>query len=103
MLRPSSISILLLGLLPQLTAAAQILKTSGFSTCLADSTITVQNVDIEYNNDNKTVTFNVAGTSTKVQNVTAQLNVYVHLLARTNLLKTITLAASSWKLSRDYC
>ena len=74
MLRPS-ISLLLLGALSARVLADQILKTSGFSTCLAGSDITVQNVDIEYNNDNKTVTFNVAGTSTKVQNVTAQLNV----------------------------
>lgn len=79
MLRPIStlftFSLLFLGTLPGRVLADQILKTSGFSTCLDSSNITVQNLDIEYNNDDKTVTFNVAGTSTSVQNVTAQLNV----------------------------
>lgn len=55
--------------------AEDILKTVGFSTCNVDSTITVQRVDISYNNDNKTVIFDVAGTNTLVQNVTAVLNV----------------------------
>lgn len=55
--------------------ADNILSTSGFTTCHADSTIIVQKVNISYNNDNKTVTFDVAGTSTRVQNVTAVLNV----------------------------
>ncbi|KAH8815330.1 hypothetical protein F5884DRAFT_173895 [Xylogone sp. PMI_703] len=79
MLRPtsalSSFSLLLLGTLPARVLADQILQTTGFSSCLAGSTITVQNVNVEYNNDQKTVSFNVAGTSTQVQNVTAQLNV----------------------------
>lgn len=44
---------LLLQILPSQVLADQILKTSGFSTCLANSPITVKNVDIEYNNDNK--------------------------------------------------
>lgn len=74
MLRPL-ISLLLLGTLPARGLAAQILKTSGFSTCLASADITVQNVDIEYDNDDKTVTFNVAGTSASIMNVTAVLNV----------------------------
>jgi len=33
------------------------------------------NVDVSYNNDDKTVSFNVAGTSEQTMNVTAQLNV----------------------------
>lgn len=52
-----------------------VLVTSGFSTCDQNSTVTVQRANIKYNNDNKTVTFDVAGTSTRVQNVTAMLNV----------------------------
>ncbi|KIN04193.1 hypothetical protein OIDMADRAFT_178248 [Oidiodendron maius Zn] len=67
--------VLLLDTFPSGVLADQILKTSGFSTCLSNSPITVQKVDIEYNNDNKTVSFNVAGTSTQTMNVTAQLNV----------------------------
>jgi hypothetical protein len=67
----SPITLLLLGTV----AGEQILKTSGFSTCASNSDITIQNVDIQYNNDDKTVTFNVAGTSTKEMKVTAVLNV----------------------------
>jgi hypothetical protein len=92
MVRPrlfSAISLLLLSLPEGL--ADQILKTSGFSTCLSGSNITVQNLDIQYNADTMQVTFNVAGTSeynpniyvslltaipgATSQNVTAQLNV----------------------------
>ena len=66
---------LLLGALPGRALAAQILTTSGFSTCLTNSDITVQKLDITYDNDAKTVTFDVAGSSAKVMNVTAVLNV----------------------------
>ncbi|KAJ3577881.1 hypothetical protein NPX13_g2687 [Xylaria arbuscula] len=52
-----------------------ILVTSGFTNCNNNSDITVDNVDIRYNNADKTVTFNVAGTSAKEQNVTAKLTV----------------------------
>ncbi|KAI0423184.1 hypothetical protein F5X98DRAFT_6081 [Xylaria grammica] len=52
-----------------------ILVTSGFNNCNNNSDITVDNVDIKYNNADKTVTFNVAGTSSKEQNVTAWLTV----------------------------
>ena len=52
-----------------------ILQTTGFSSCNQNSTVSVQRVNISYNNANKTVTFDVKGTSTRVQNVTAILNV----------------------------
>jgi hypothetical protein len=52
-----------------------VLETTGFSSCNTNASVSVQKVDIKYNNDNKTVTFNVAGSSNKVQNVTAILNV----------------------------
>jgi hypothetical protein len=68
-------SLLAFGTLPPIVVGTQILKTSGFSTCLDNSNLTVNNVDIEYNNDNKTVSFNVAGSSTVSMNVTAVLNV----------------------------
>ncbi|WYZ34451.1 hypothetical protein EsH8_I_000727 [Colletotrichum jinshuiense] len=57
------------------TLADSVLKTSSFTTCGNETAITVQKIDIQYNNDNKTVTFDVAGTSSKVQNVTAVLDV----------------------------
>ncbi|KAI1180677.1 TRP-domain-containing protein [Nemania sp. FL0916] len=52
-----------------------ILVTSGFDNCGNNSDIKVDNVDIKYNNADKTVTFNVAGSSAKEQNVTAKLTV----------------------------
>jgi hypothetical protein len=55
-----------------------ILVTSGFDNCNNNnnnSGITVDNVNIKYNNADKTVSFNVAGTSAKEQNVTAKLSV----------------------------
>jgi hypothetical protein len=52
-----------------------ILQTIGFNNCGNGSTVSVQKVDIRYNNDNKTVTFDVAGSSSRTQNVTAVLNV----------------------------
>ncbi|KAK2009977.1 TRP-domain-containing protein [Colletotrichum eremochloae] len=57
------------------TLADSILKTTSFTTCGNDTAVTVQKVDIQYNNDDKTVTFDVAGTSAKSQNVTAILDV----------------------------
>lgn len=54
---------------------SQILQTSGFTNCDTNASISVQKVNIQYNNDDQTVLFNVAGTSTTEQNVTAVLNV----------------------------
>ncbi|KAI0403761.1 TRP-domain-containing protein [Xylaria palmicola] len=52
-----------------------VLVTSGFNNCNNNSDIKVDKVDIKYNNADKTVTFDVAGTSAKEQNVTAKLTV----------------------------
>jgi hypothetical protein len=52
-----------------------VLETVGFSSCNTNASVSVQKVDIRYNNDDKTVSFDVAGSSNKVQNVTAVLNV----------------------------
>ncbi|RYP26456.1 hypothetical protein DL767_008018 [Monosporascus sp. MG133] len=51
----------------------QVLVTGGFSNCESDKSIMVQKVDMSYDNDAKLVTFDVAGTSKTVQNVTATL------------------------------
>lgn len=56
-------------------AGADILQTIGFSNCGPNANIQVQRVDIKYNNENKTVSFDVAGSSSRIQNVTAVLNV----------------------------
>lgn len=55
--------------------AADILKTSGFTNCEQDSSIQVNNVNIEYDKTTETVTFDVSGTSTEKQKVMASLNV----------------------------
>lgn len=67
--------ILVFGALPVRVFSADILKTSGFTSCLDGSTIQVTNLNIEYNRAKGSVTFDVAGTSAKVQNVTASLTV----------------------------
>ncbi|KAG8165407.1 hypothetical protein KVR01_005682 [Diaporthe batatas] len=55
--------------------AADVLRTSGFTNCQQDSAIQVKKVDIEYNKAAGTVTFDVAGSSSKEQKVMAKLNV----------------------------
>ncbi|KAF7949492.1 uncharacterized protein EAE97_003001 [Botrytis byssoidea] len=79
MLRPistlSTLSLALIGTLPGRVLAAQTLTTTGYTSCLADSNISVQKMAVTYDNDAKTVTFDVAGSSTKSQNVTAEINV----------------------------
>lgn len=55
--------------------AIDILETVGFSNCNTNANVSVQRVDIKYNNADKTVSFDVAGTSNVEQNVTAILNV----------------------------
>ena len=56
--------------------AADILETIGFSSCQNGSaTVEVERVNIEYNNENQTVIFDIRGTSNKEQNVTAELSI----------------------------
>ncbi|KAJ1333299.1 Transient receptor potential (TRP) ion channel [Microdochium nivale] len=61
-------------LVAQVTAD-DILTTSGFTNCNSTSDISVDKVDVSYNAAAKTVTFDLAGSSNKVQNVTATLRV----------------------------
>ena len=65
----------ILGLLPLGSVATDVLQTSGFTSCLDSSAIKVDQLDIKFDRSTKLVTFNVAGTSEKVQNVTAALTV----------------------------
>lgn len=54
--------------------ATDILKTNGFSDCNnGSSTLKVNNVDISFDRSTNNVDFDVSGTSSKVQNVTAEL------------------------------
>ncbi|KAI1134379.1 TRP-domain-containing protein [Hypoxylon sp. FL0543] len=52
-----------------------LLVTNGFNNCEDNSEIKVEKVNISYNNADKVVIFDVAGTSSKQQNVTATLSV----------------------------
>ena len=53
--------------------AADVLKTNGFSECSNNATVKVNRMNVEYDKDTKVVTFDVSGTSTEEQNVTASL------------------------------
>ncbi|CAI4213737.1 unnamed protein product [Parascedosporium putredinis] len=56
--------------------AVDILETVSFSSCAnSTSTVQVQRINIQYNKENQTVTFDVQGSSSRIQNVTAELKV----------------------------
>ena|SRR5947209_1448720 len=52
-----------------------ILRTNGFSDCSNNSTITVNNVDLQFDRSTNLLTFDVSGSSAKSQQVTATLTV----------------------------
>jgi hypothetical protein len=54
---------------------SDILSTSGFSDCGNGSTITVHNLDLQFDRSTNLLTFDVSGTSSKSQAVTATLTV----------------------------
>ena len=58
--------------------AADIISTDGFSNCGGDSSIQVQNVDISFDRSSNKIKFNVAGMSSKSQEVTASLIVQAY-------------------------
>jgi ML-like domain len=60
-------------LLPSVLGA-DILKTDGFTNCNnGNSTINVKNVDIQFDRNTNEITFDVAGSSSREQDVTAEL------------------------------
>jgi len=59
--------------LPLSVLGADVLSTNSFSTCLDNSAIRVDKLDVSYNKNTRKITFNVAGESTEAQNVTAKL------------------------------
>ena len=67
--------IIILGTLPAIVLANDILKTQGFTTCLDNSTITVTNLDIQYDRSAGAITFDVGGASSQTQEVMASLTV----------------------------
>lgn len=64
-----------LGALSARVLGTDVLRTKGFSSCLDNSTIKVNNLNVQYDRSAGVVTFDVGGTSTKSQNVTASLTV----------------------------
>ncbi len=67
--------VLLLTALPVTVLGGDLLQTSGFTTCLEKSSITVEKLKVQYDRSVNRVTFDVAGSSSKVQNVKASLTV----------------------------
>ncbi|KAK6437214.1 hypothetical protein LTR95_006588 [Oleoguttula sp. CCFEE 5521] len=63
---------ILLGL-PATVFAANTLTSNGYSECLSNATIKATALDVTYDRDTRVVKFNVAGSSTIEQNVTANL------------------------------
>ncbi|KAJ5668782.1 hypothetical protein N7462_009852 [Penicillium macrosclerotiorum] len=68
-----------LGVLPS-ALATDTLSTQGFSLCETDTAIKVQDLDITYTRSTRELVFDLAGTNSKEQNVTATLtvNAYGH-------------------------
>ena len=56
-------------------SANDVLETTGFTTCMPNSDVTVTALNIQYDRTTQLITFDVAGTSSKVENVTAALYV----------------------------
>ncbi|KAJ5298694.1 ATP-dependent RNA helicase dbp3 [Penicillium atrosanguineum] len=73
-MRKSIWALLGLAFVPQVLAA-DTLSTDGFGLCMTDSDITVTNLDVTYTRSTKEVVFDLAGTNSKEQNVTANLKV----------------------------
>ena len=65
--------LLLFGYLVSKTLAGNVLSSSGFTSCLPNSTVTVNTANVQYDRTSGVVDFDVAGTSSKEQNVTASL------------------------------
>ena len=63
------------GALSSTTYANDILRTSGFTTCIDDAEIKVNALNIQFDRSTKQITFDVGGSSAKAQNVTASMSV----------------------------
>lgn len=64
--------------LPTQLLAADTLSTTGLSSCQTNSTIQVTTLDLSFDRSTSTVTFDAAGESDIVQNVTAAIDVSVY-------------------------
>ncbi|OOF90770.1 hypothetical protein ASPCADRAFT_211721 [Aspergillus carbonarius ITEM 5010] len=75
---PSLPTLIALGLLAPRVLAADTLSTQGLTTCLSDSAIQVDKLDVTYTRSTREIVFDVAGTNAKEQNVTAALTIYAY-------------------------
>lgn len=72
----SALSVALLSSLPAgVFASSDVLATNGFTTCGDNATVQVNTLNIAFDRSTNIVTFDVSGTSTEQQNVTAHLSV----------------------------
>ncbi|KAF8459353.1 hypothetical protein BGX38DRAFT_1247931 [Terfezia claveryi] len=60
---------------PRLVLGGDILETKGFATCLENNSIKISRLQLSYDRSTNNITFDLAGSSDKVQNVTALLTV----------------------------
>jgi hypothetical protein len=65
--------LLLLSALPAGVLGGNILSTSGFSTCVNDPSVKVNNLDVTYNKDTRQLDFSFSGESNEVQKVKATM------------------------------
>ncbi|KAJ5585369.1 uncharacterized protein N7459_005169 [Penicillium hispanicum] len=73
-MRKTILALLGLAVVPQ-ALATDTLSTDGFNLCMTNSAIQVQNLDVSYSRSSKELVFDVAGTNSKEQKVTATLTV----------------------------
>ena len=72
---PYLLPLLFITLGPRQVLGGDILETKGFATCLESNSINISRLQIQYDRTTNNITFDLAGSSDKVQNVTALLTV----------------------------
>lgn len=68
-----SLPLVLLSTLPARVLGGDVLSISGYSLCSDNPSISVQALDISFDRKTNLVVFNVAGTSSEEQNITANV------------------------------
>lgn len=70
-----ALPLLTLATLPVGVLGGDVISTDGFTTCIDDPKISVTAMNIQYDKSTNIVTFDVSGTSSEAQNVTAKIEV----------------------------
>lgn len=65
----------LLSVLPIRVLGGDMLSSNGFAMCQQNSSLNVKTLDVQYDRSTRVLTFDVAGSSSESQNVTALLTV----------------------------